>query len=144
MRTPIGLFCLLLVGCGGESGPVTFSERPKNTSVVVERTTRPERPAPPAEPKPKEFAQVTQAPAEPEVTPAAKGKRWEPKANEPNPQVAPAPSDDLSDLRTRKTGSDWPTFLGPTGNSISTEKGIISPWPKEGLRMVWTQRMGAG
>ena len=41
------------------------------------------------------------------------------------------------DLRTRKTGSDWPGFLGPTGNSVSTEKGILAPWPKEGPRVLW-------
>jgi outer membrane protein assembly factor BamB len=41
-------------------------------------------------------------------------------------------------------GSDWPCFLGPTHDSISTEKGIISPWPKEGLRVVWYQKVGQG
>ena len=38
------------------------------------------------------------------------------------------------DLRTRKTGTDWPCFLGPTGDSVSSEKGIITPWPKAGPR----------
>src|SRR5258708_32441689 len=36
------------------------------------------------------------------------------------------------DLGTRKAGSDWPQFLGPTGDSVSTEKGIVTPWPKDG------------
>jgi outer membrane protein assembly factor BamB len=45
---------------------------------------------------------------------------------------------------TRKAGTDWPVFLGPQGNSTSTEKGIISPWPKEGLRVVWHKQVGAG
>jgi hypothetical protein len=48
------------------------------------------------------------------------------------------------DLRTRLTGSDWPRFLGPTGDSVSTEKGIVSPWPKEGPRLVWHRRIGSG
>ena len=48
------------------------------------------------------------------------------------------------DLRTRRSGSDWPSFLGPTGDSISTEKGILSPWPKEGPRLVWQRRLGEG
>jgi len=48
------------------------------------------------------------------------------------------------DLRTRKTGSDWPRFLGPTGDSISTEKGLLSPWPKSGLRLVWHCELGSG
>ena len=48
------------------------------------------------------------------------------------------------DLRTRKTGSDWPCFLGPTGDSISTEKGILERWPKEGPRIVWEKKVGNG
>ncbi len=54
------------------------------------------------------------------------------------------PSASLPDLRTRKTGSDWPGFLGPFANSVSPEKGIISPWPKEGLRIVWQKQLGTG
>jgi outer membrane protein assembly factor BamB len=51
---------------------------------------------------------------------------------------------DVEDLRTRKDGSDWPRFLGPNGDSTSPEKGIISPWPKEGLRVVWQRKLGTG
>jgi outer membrane protein assembly factor BamB len=58
--------------------------------------------------------------------------------------LKPSPARPVSDLRTRKTGSDWPGFLGPSGDSISTEKGIISPWPKEGLRLVWDMPVGTG
>lgn len=53
---------------------------------------------------------------------------------------APLPKD----LRTRRTGDDWPRFLGPTGDSISTEKGILTPWPKEGPRLVWQRKLGDG
>ncbi len=41
-------------------------------------------------------------------------------------------------------GSDWPQFLGPRATSVSSEKGIISPWPAEGLRLVWQKPMGTG
>lgn len=41
-------------------------------------------------------------------------------------------------------GQDWPCFLGPTGDSISAEKGIIAPWPKEGLRIVYQLPVGTG
>lgn len=41
-------------------------------------------------------------------------------------------------------GSDWPGFLGPAGTSVSSEKGIISPWPKDGLRVVWHRRTFEG
>lgn len=39
---------------------------------------------------------------------------------------------------------DWPTFLGPRGNSVSAEKGIISPWPKDGLKILWHKPIGIG
>src|SRR5581483_947997 len=48
------------------------------------------------------------------------------------------------DLRTRRGGSDWPGFLGPTGDSVSTEKGILSPWPNTGPPLVWHRRLGEG
>ncbi len=41
-------------------------------------------------------------------------------------------------------GSDWPKFLGPLGTSVSTEKGILSPWPKEGPKIVWHKEVGPG
>lgn len=44
----------------------------------------------------------------------------------------------------RATGSDWPAFLGPLGTSVSTEKGIIAPWPAQGLRLVWQKQVGIG
>jgi outer membrane protein assembly factor BamB len=43
-----------------------------------------------------------------------------------------------------KPGSDWPRFLGPTGDSVSTEKGILKTWPEQGLRVVWRADLGQG
>jgi outer membrane protein assembly factor BamB len=60
------------------------------------------------------------------------------------PQKTPVKQAEIEDLRTRKGGTDWPIFLGPTGDSVSSEKGIISPWPKEGLRIVWQRKLGTG
>jgi outer membrane protein assembly factor BamB len=51
---------------------------------------------------------------------------------------------ELPDLGTRKKGVDWPRFLGPTANSVSTETGILTKWPKEGLRVVWSKKLGGG
>jgi outer membrane protein assembly factor BamB len=48
------------------------------------------------------------------------------------------------DLGTRKAGVDWPRFLGPTGDSVSAETGIIAPWPNEGLHLVWQARSPEG
>ncbi len=48
------------------------------------------------------------------------------------------------DLGTRKAGVDWPRFLGPTGDSVSPETGLVVPWPKEGPRLVWQKRLAEG
>jgi outer membrane protein assembly factor BamB len=58
--------------------------------------------------------------------------------------LAAEPQSLPSELRTRKQGSDWPAFLGPTGDSVSPETGILNPWPKEGLRVVWHKKLGTG
>ena len=43
-----------------------------------------------------------------------------------------------------KKGVDWPKFLGPTGNSKSTETGLITHWPADGPRLVWQMKLGTG
>lgn len=68
-------------------------------------------------------------------------------AAEPDDDVKPSKDANAYkklDLRTRTTGSDWPRFLGPTGDSVSTETGIITQWPKEGLRIVWQKKVATG
>ena len=57
---------------------------------------------------------------------------------------AEEPFRQVSDLRTRKTGSDWPTFLGPNGNSKSDETSVISLWPDSGLSIVWQKEIAEG
>lgn len=37
---------------------------------------------------------------------------------------------------------DWPTFLGPTGDSRSTETGLLKAWPEDGPAILWTKRLG--
>jgi outer membrane protein assembly factor BamB len=57
----------------------------------------------------------------------------------------PAAAEELPpSLWTRQDGADWPAFLGPTGNSVSPEKGLLTPWPKDGPRIVWQKRVLAG
>jgi outer membrane protein assembly factor BamB len=41
-------------------------------------------------------------------------------------------------------GGDWPTLLGPTRDGASPEKGIVNPWPAEGLKKVWECDLGIG
>jgi outer membrane protein assembly factor BamB len=47
----------------------------------------------------------------------------------------------VKDLRTRKSGDDWPAFLGPTGDSRSRETGILTDW-SNGLKVVWHRELG--
>lgn len=51
---------------------------------------------------------------------------------------------DVPDLRTRKTGVDWPNFLGPTQDSVSPETGLLKAWPPEGPKIVWRRTIGEG
>lgn len=61
------------------------------------------------------------------------------------PDDQPAGDTQCNDeLRTRKNGVDWPRFLGPTGDSFSPEKGILTKWPAEGLKVLWSAKMGLG
>ncbi|NIL96321.1 MAG: PQQ-binding-like beta-propeller repeat protein, partial [Planctomycetales bacterium] len=50
----------------------------------------------------------------------------------------------VEDLRTRTDGVDWPGFLGPTGDSKSPERGILTRWPTTGPKLVWQRRLGEG
>ncbi len=43
-----------------------------------------------------------------------------------------------------RPGSDWPRILGPQADGSSTEKGILTAWPKEGLKKVWECDLGEG
>lgn len=43
-----------------------------------------------------------------------------------------------------REGSDWPKFLGPNGDGTSPETGILTKWPKEGLRKLWESPLGVG
>jgi outer membrane protein assembly factor BamB len=40
--------------------------------------------------------------------------------------------------------ADWPQYYGPGRNSISTEKGLLRNWPKEGPQVLWTAPVNAG
>src|SRR4051812_493102 len=72
------------------------------------------------------------------------GQEFATSADDEKP-VESGPKDPLPpDLRTRKTGDDWPAFLGPTGDSVSREKGILKNWPKGGPPQVWQQPLGIG
>lgn len=73
----------------------------------------------------------------------------------PRPADAPQPADvanvadaaapsSVPNLAKRRRGVDWPKFLGPTGDSKSSETGLIAPWPAAGPRIVWQREIGEG
>jgi outer membrane protein assembly factor BamB len=39
---------------------------------------------------------------------------------------------------------DWPNYLGPNGNSTSTQKGILRTWSANGPQVMWTTGVGIG
>ena len=49
---------------------------------------------------------------------------------------------DLPDLGTRRTGVDWPAFLGPRHDGTSPETGLPPAWPAAGPRIVWQRDLG--
>ena len=40
--------------------------------------------------------------------------------------------------------ADWPQFLGPTADGVSTETGLIDAFPKGGLKPLFAKRIGTG
>lgn len=60
-------------------------------------------------------------------------------ARTPRPSAMTVP-----DLRTRRRGEDWPRFLGPHGDSRSTETRLLTDWPDDGPPVVWHRELGTG
>jgi outer membrane protein assembly factor BamB len=60
--------------------------------------------------------------------------------------VAPLLSVQAAKLATAEgpIRADWPTFLGPTRNNISTETGLLLDWPEEGPPQRWERPVGDG
>ena len=48
----------------------------------------------------------------------------------------------LVDIGSRHSGHDWPKFLGPTGDSKSTETGIKKNWRSSPLKQLWDLELG--
>ena len=53
-------------------------------------------------------------------------------------------ADQESEIGTRESGIDWPTFLGPKGESVSPEKGILKDWSDGKLKLLWKIPTGDG
>ncbi len=44
----------------------------------------------------------------------------------------------------RAAAPEWPNWRGPTHDGISTEKGWLTDWPKEGFKELWKTEVGPG
>jgi hypothetical protein len=42
------------------------------------------------------------------------------------------------------SGDDWPRFLGPLGNGISRETGLLEKWGTNGPPQIWEKSIGTG
>jgi len=47
-------------------------------------------------------------------------------------------------LLSSVSAEDWPQYLGPNRNSISSQKGILRRWPAAGPEVVWAASVGRG
>ena len=50
----------------------------------------------------------------------------------------------LLTLTSSLWAGDWPQFLGPTRNAVSTETGLAKSWPEKGPPVVWERDVGEG
>lgn len=60
---------------------------------------------------------------------------------DPSPTGSGGAAGAPADLRD---GEDWPVFLGPQHNGVSTETGLLDEWPAAGPPAVWDLEVGAG
>lgn len=44
----------------------------------------------------------------------------------------------IGDCSTAASGKDWPQFRGPDRDGKSAETGLLSEWPKEGPKLLWS------
>ncbi|HYE31906.1 MAG TPA: PQQ-binding-like beta-propeller repeat protein [Methylomirabilota bacterium] len=42
------------------------------------------------------------------------------------------------------SAADWPQFLGPTANGVSTETNLLDKWPAQGPPTLWSKSIGTG
>lgn len=117
---------LMSVGCSGT--PPATDER-----AAVEKSDGPQSDPP------------SRVPSEsPDGAPNATSPESDSPPSPASRTSTPRPAVDVPDLAKRRQGVDWPTFLGPTGDSKSPETGILTAWPKEGPRIVWQRKIGEG
>lgn len=56
----------------------------------------------------------------------------------------PTEKSDKSGPTQQRSGTDWPIFLGPHGNGVSDETGLLDVWPEVGPDILWQKQIGKG
>jgi len=73
---------------------------------------------------------------------AAQSQTAGPEADDPRYTPIAYEKVEVPNLATRTGGEDWPRFLGPTRDSKSSEKGILTDWPDGGPKIIWKRSLG--
>jgi outer membrane protein assembly factor BamB len=47
-------------------------------------------------------------------------------------------------VTSQVVASEWPQYLGPDRNAVSSEKGLKRSWPSDGPKVLWTVPLGEG
>ena len=47
-------------------------------------------------------------------------------------------------VATCASAGDWAQFMGPTGDGVSPEKGLLRAWPADGPKVLWRVPLGKG
>ena len=134
----------ILAGCGGPAQPGATA--PEGGKPEVAGPVASPAAAPGTAESPEGGESVHRA-GSPKASPAHEASSASAPAAAATAPVDPALAAEVAaipDLRTRKKGTDWPWFLGPTRDSKSTETGLVAPWPPAGPRIVWTRSLGEG
>ncbi|MDX1963463.1 MAG: PQQ-binding-like beta-propeller repeat protein [Pirellulales bacterium] len=87
--------------------------------------------------------QANSSAAPPSTSPAT-GIPSEKLSLPPGPKGAESTSADLAEipiLGTRSKGTDWPSFLGPTGDSKSSETGLRKNWQTRPPQILWERKL---
>ena len=50
----------------------------------------------------------------------------------------------FASLVSLASAADWPEFMGPTRDQVSTETGLLEKLPPTGPRLVWQKTLGKG
>lgn len=116
----------------GGSGWPRFVGRPTDRDLILEADRARQREMPAAN-------AAVPTPSSPIVSPAAQGGESSAVTNQPPSVSAPSQSEELR----RDAPGSWSDFRGPGRDGIYGGP-IRTDWPREGLRPLWKQPVGAG